>query len=73
MNVFVLMGEISYEPGTVLGVYSSRETARAAAQAYDAADRAQQYPTGYAYFIHEVGVDAAAQERILEGDQINVE
>ena len=73
MTVYVLMGEISYEPGTVLGVYSSRETARAAAQAYDAADRAQQYPTGYAYFIHEVGVDAPACERLLDGELLEVE
>ena len=73
MNVFVLMGEIAYEGGTVLGVYLSRETARAAARAFEAANRTTQYSTQYDYFIHEIGVNAAAQERILEGDQIEVE
>jgi hypothetical protein len=73
MNVFVLMGEIAYEAGNVLGVYSSREAARSAALAFEAANRAEKYPTEYDYYIHEVGVDAAARERIFEGDQIEVE
>jgi hypothetical protein len=74
MNVFVLMGEIAYEGGTVLGVYSSREAARSAALAFDAANRASQYPTGYDYYIHEVGVDVAAEEHIgFDGEFIEVE
>jgi hypothetical protein len=73
MTVFVLMGEISYEPGTVLGVYSSRETALAAAQVFETANQAMQYPTEYVYFIHEVGVDAPACQRLFEGEQLEVE
>lgn len=73
MTVFVLMGEIAYEPGTVLGVYSSRDAALVAARAFEAANRTTQYSTQYDYFIHEVGVDAAARERILDGERLEVE
>ena len=69
MTVYVLMGEITYEPGTVLGVYSTRETALAAARAFEAANSS----TEYSYFIHEIGVDAAARERILDGERLEVE
>jgi hypothetical protein len=73
MTVYVLMGEIAYEPGNVLGVYSTRETALDAARIFEAANRTTQYSTQYDYYIHEVGVDAAARERILEGDLLEVE
>ena len=72
MTVYVLMGEIAYDPRTVLGVYSTRETALAAARTF-AANRALQYSTQYDYYIYQVGVDAAARERIFEGDLLEVE
>ena len=73
MTVYVLMGEIAYEPGNVLGVYSTRELALAAARTFEAANRTTQYSTQYDYYIHEVGVDVAARERILEGELLEVE
>jgi hypothetical protein len=69
MTVYVLMGEITYEPGTVLGVYSTREIALVAARTFEAANRTTQYD----YFIHEVGVDAPACERLLDGERLEVE
>jgi hypothetical protein len=73
MTVYVLMGEITYEPGTVLGVYSTREIALVAARTFEAANRTTQYPTQYDYFIHEVGVDAPACERLFDGERLEVE
>lgn len=73
MTVYVLMGEIAYEPGNVLGVYSTRDLALAAARTFEATNRTTQYSTQYDYYLHEVGVDAAARERILEGDLLEVE
>ena len=63
MQVYVLEGRIDYEGGCVLGVYSTREAAEAAAQA----DR--RGGSSMSYVVHEVGVDAPAEARILVADE----
>lgn len=62
MQVYVLEGRIDYEGGCVLGVYSTREAAEAAAQA----DR--RGTSSMSYVVHQVGVDAPADARILVSD-----
>lgn len=63
MRVYVLEGRIDYEGGCVLGVYSTREAAEAAAQADRRGD------SHMSYVVHEVGVDAPADARILVADE----
>ena len=73
MNVFVLEGYLPYEGSTVLGVYASYREAVEAAQAYDQADREEQYPVRYHYLVNEVVLGAPARGRTLEGDDIEVD
>ncbi len=61
MRVYVLEGRIDYEGGCLLGVYSTREAAEAAARADYRATSAM------SYVVHEVEVDAPADLRILVG------
>lgn len=67
MNVFVLTGHIQYEGDTLLGVYTSRETAETAAIKYNG-DAETQYD---AYFINEVRVDSFAKDYV-DGDEVEV-
>ena len=67
MRVYVLEGRIPYEGGCVLGVYSTREAAEAAARAYYRGD------SHMSYVVHEVGVDAPADMRILVDEADYVE
>lgn len=63
MQVFVLEGRIDYEGGCVLGVYSTREAAEAAARAdYRGVSH-------MSYVVHEVGVDAPADARHQVADE----
>lgn len=73
MNVFVLEAHVAYEGGSVVGVYSTHEAAMVAARAFEAANRAQRYPTDFGYCIHEVGVDAVGHDRRFDGDLLEVE
>lgn len=63
MQVFVLEGRIPYEGGHVLGVYSTREAAVAAARVEMRADPDMDY------VVHQIGVDAPADARILVDDE----
>lgn len=63
MQVYVLEGRIDYEGGCVLGVYSTREAAEAAAQA----DR--RGTSSMSYVVHEVEVDAPVEPRILVSEE----
>jgi hypothetical protein len=65
MQVYVLEGRIDYEGGCVYGVYSTRELAEAAGRAEMRRDTLG----GITFVVHEVGVDAAADARILYTDQ----
>lgn len=65
MQVYVLEGRIPYEGGCVLGVYSTREAAEAAAQA----ERRGTGDDHMEYVVHEVGVDAPADARILVSEE----
>lgn len=66
MQVYVLESRIDYEGGCVLGVYSTREAAEAAADA----ERRRDYgdPQTW-YVVHEVEVDAPAEPRILVSEE----
>ena len=70
MNVFVLEGLKPYETSTAMGVYATRLEAIHAAMVHQEADKAEQYPLGFDYYIHEVVLGAPAQDRILEGEEI---
>lgn len=61
MQVYVLEGRIDYEGGCVLGVYSTREAAEAAARAdgHELDD----------YVVHAVQVDAPTDLRILYAEE----
>ena len=73
MNVYVLQGSIPYEGSTVLGVYASYREAVEAAQVYDREDQATGYPTRYMYLVNEVVLGAPAQDRLLDGEEVQVE
>ena len=68
MNVFVLTGHNQYAETTVLGVYSSRETATAAVVKFQSD---AEYTYDY-YYVNEVAVDALAVDRDF-GEEIEVE
>ena len=68
MNVFVLTGHNQYAETTVLGVYTSRDTAETAAIKYNGD---AEYPYDY-YFVNEVTVDAFAKDR-YDGVEVDVE
>lgn len=73
MQVYVLEGHIPYEGSTVLGVYATRGDAVAAALAYDRVDREAQFSIGYHYLVNEVVVGAPAQDRMLDGEEVQLE
>ena len=73
MVVYVLQGSIPYEGSTVLGVYASYREAVEAAQAYDREDQASGYPTRYTYLVDEVVLGAPAQDRLLDGQEVDVD
>ena len=73
MNVYVLQGSIPYEGSTVLGVYASYREAVEAAQVYDREDQATGYPTRYVYLVNEIVLGAPAQDRLLDGEEVQVE
>lgn len=58
MNVYVLLGEVQYEGQTLLGVYTTRDTAETAAIKYNGEG---EY-TYDEYTIHEVALDSLAGE-----------
>lgn len=64
MQVFVLEGCIAYEGGCVLGVYSTRALADAAARERARADTLG----GMVFVVHAIGIDDAADERIIVED-----
>lgn len=68
MNVFVLTGHNQYAETTVLGVYTSRDTAQTAAIKFNGD---AEYTYDY-YFINEVTVDAFAVDR-NDGVEVEVE
>lgn len=67
MNVFVLTGYNQYAETTVLGVYSSRDTATTAVIKFQSD---AEYPYDY-YYVNEVTVDALAVDR-GDGDEVDV-
>ena len=74
MNVYVLEAQIPYEEGSVtMGVYTTREGAEAAAKAFEAADAAQQFPTGYDYYVQTVELDAGPRARWVDGEPVDLD
>ena len=65
MTVYVLEGHIAYEGHITLGVYGSRAAAEAAANEFERANRAQNYPTDYDYQVNAIVLDAAAKEHVF--------
>lgn len=61
MRVYVLEGVVQYEGGSVLGAYSTRELAEAAARAHR---ESVEMPYDF-YDVHEVVVDAAAELHLV--------
>lgn len=72
MNVYVLEGNIPYESGTVLGVYATRLEAIHAAMVHREADKTEEYPTGFDYYIHVKDLGAPAQGGLLDGELIDM-
>ena len=68
MIVYVLTGYVMYEGATVLGVYTSRDTAETAAIKHNG-DAEYRYD---AYFVNEVRTDSLAKD-YDEGDEVDVE
>jgi hypothetical protein len=73
MNVYVLEAQIPYEGSVTMGVYTTREAAEVAAKAFEASDAAQQFPTGYDYYVVAVVLDAGPRERWGEGELVGVD
>jgi ABC-type transport system involved in Fe-S cluster assembly fused permease/ATPase subunit len=73
MNVYVLEAQIPYEGSVTMGVYTTREGAEAAAKAFEASDAAQQFPTGYDYYVQTVVLDAGPRERWGEGESVDLD
>ena len=71
MQVYVLESRIDYEGGCVLGVYSTREAAEAAARERARADTLG----GMVFVVHAIGIDDAADERIIveEDDYVTLD
>lgn len=72
MNVYVLEAQIPYEGSVTMGVYTTRALAEAAAAAFEVCDAAQQFPTGYDYYIQTVALDAPPEERWGAGELVEV-